>query len=165
MPEAKILILIRIKGITHVDPTCKKILQLFRLRQLHNAVIIRNNKATWNMLRKIEPHVAYGIPSRKLISDLIYKRGFGKINKQRIPLTNNEIIEENLGEFNIICMEDLIHEIVTCGPHFKQASNFLWPFKLRCPRHGFLNKKYPYQMKGDWGNREEEINELVKRML
>jgi large subunit ribosomal protein L7e len=26
-------------------------------------------------------------------------------------------------------IEDLIHEICTAGKHFKEASNFLWPFK------------------------------------
>ena len=33
-----------------------------------------------NMLRRIEPWVAYGAPSRRVIKNLIYKRGFGKIN-------------------------------------------------------------------------------------
>lgn len=45
----------------------------------------------------------------------------GKVDKQRIALTDNQIIEEQLGKFGIICMEDLIHEIVTVGPNFKQA--------------------------------------------
>jgi hypothetical protein len=31
---------------------------------------------------------------------------------------------------NIICIEDLIHEIFTVGDKFKYASNFLWPFKV-----------------------------------
>lgn len=35
-----------------------------------------------------------------------------------------------LGAGNIICMEDLVHEIFTVGPQFKYASNFLWPFKV-----------------------------------
>ena len=35
-----------------------------------------------------------------------------------------------LGSKNILCMEDLIHEIYTVGPAFKEASNFLWPFKM-----------------------------------
>ena len=39
-----------------------------------------------------------------------------------------------LGKYGIICVEDLIHEIYTVGPHFKQASNFLWPVKLSAPR-------------------------------
>ncbi len=39
-----------------------------------------------------------------------------------------------LGKHNIICIEDLVHEIFTVGPAFKQASNFLWPFKLSAAR-------------------------------
>lgn len=27
-------------------------------------------------------------------------------------------------------MEDIIHEIFTVGPNFKEVNNFLWPFKL-----------------------------------
>jgi hypothetical protein len=28
----------------------------------------------------------------------VYKRGFAKVNKQRIPLTDNQIISDKLGE-------------------------------------------------------------------
>merc|ERR1711964_121406 len=128
-------------------------------------VFIRINRATLNMLKKVEPYITFGYPSRKVISDLIYKRGYGKVNKQRIPLTTNEVIEKVLGQHGIISVEDLINEIITVGPHFKQANNFLWAFKLTSPKGGFNNKRHPYQQGGDWGNREEEINNLVKRML
>ncbi len=69
----------------------------------------------------------------KSVRELIYKRGYGKINRQRKALTDNAMIEKSLGRHGIICIEDLIHEIATVGPHFKQASNFLWPFKLNNP--------------------------------
>ena len=106
-----------------------------------------------------------GYPSVKSVRDLIYKRGYAKINKQRIPLTDNQIIEENLGKFGIICMEDLVHEIVTVGPNFKQASNFLWPFKLSNPTGGFRTRKFKHFVEGgDLGNREDKINALVKQM-
>merc|ERR1712225_128112 len=55
------------------------------------------------------------------IRELIYKRGFGKVNKQRLPLNDNSVVEAGLGKHGIICMEDLVHEIVTVGPHFTQA--------------------------------------------
>ena len=71
----------------------------------------------------------------------------------------------NLGQYGIICVEDLIHEIYTWGPHFKQANNFLWPFKLSPPRGGFNTKKKSFVQGGDWGNRENLINDLVKRMI
>jgi large subunit ribosomal protein L7e len=55
--------------------------------------------------------------------------------------------------------------LVTVGPHFKEANNFLWPFKLDSPSKGFNNKRHPFHRGGDWGNREDLINELVRRMI
>ena len=116
------------------------------------------------MLRLVEPYIAYGYPSVKSVSDLIYKRGHGKVNKQRIPLTDNTIIEEQLGKYGILGVEDLIHELVTVGPNFKYASNFLWPFKLSSPSGGYNQKRRHFVEGGDYGNREEEINKLIKKL-
>lgn len=57
-----------------------------------------NFQATLNMLRICEPHVAWGYPNLKSVRELIYKRGFGKIEGRRIPITSNEIVESALGE-------------------------------------------------------------------
>ena len=163
--ECKVALVIRIKGINKMAPKPRKILQLFRLRQIFNAVLIKLNKATMNMLRVIEPFVTYGFPSRHTISKLVYKRGFAKVNHQRLPITSNDLIEQNLGKLGITCMEDIIHELVTCGPHFREASRFLWPFKLTSPRKGFVAKRHSFIEGGDWGNREDKINDLALRML
>ena len=163
--EPKVALVIRIKGINKMAPKPRKILQLFRLRQIFNAVLIKLNKATMNMLRVIEPFVAYGFPSRHTVSKLVYKRGFAKVNHQRLPITSNDIIEENLGKYGLTCVEDIVHELTTCGPHFREASRFLWPFKLNAPRKGFVAKRHSFIEGGDWGNREDKINDLTIRML
>lgn len=164
-PEAKLAIVTRIRGINHVPPRVRKVLQLLRLRQLHNTVFIKLNKATMNMLTLVGPYIAYGYPNLKTVRELLYKRGFGKVNKNRIPLSDNKVIEDNLGKYGIICMEDLIHEIITVGPNFKVANNFLWPFKLSAPLKGFSGqKRRGYLEGGDWGNRELLINDLIQRM-
>ncbi|KAL5668032.1 hypothetical protein ACJX0J_020253, partial [Zea mays] len=93
-PEAKLLFVVRIRGINAMHPKTRKILQLLRLRQIFNGVFLKVNKATINMLRRVEPYVAYGYPNLKSVRELIYKRGYGKLNKQRIPLSNNSVIEE-----------------------------------------------------------------------
>merc|ERR1712054_574194 len=58
--EAKLAIVVRIRGINGVDPKTRKILRIFRL---------------------VEPYVAYGYPNLKTVKELIYRRGFGKVNK------------------------------------------------------------------------------------
>jgi len=163
-PASKVAFVIRIRGINAISPTPKKVLQLLRLRQIFNGTFVKLNHATLVMLRLVEPYITYGPPNLKTITELIYKRGFGKVNKQRIALTDNSIIEKNLGKYGLICVEDLIHEIHTCGPHFKEANNFLWPFQLSSPLGGLVKKGKHFTEGGDFGNREEEINRLVRRM-
>lgn len=163
--EAKLIFVVRIKGINKIPPKPRKILQLLRLLQINNGVFVKVTKATSEMIKVVEPWVAYGYPNLKSVRELVYKRGYGKVNKQRIPLTDNAIIEENLGKYGIVCMEDLIHEIYTVGPNFKQAANFLWPFKLSNPNGGFRPRKFKHFIEGgDLGNREEHINALIRQM-
>jgi len=163
-PETKLIFATRIRGINAMDPKTRKILQLLRLRQVHNGVFVKANAASLNMLRLVEGYITYGCPSRKSVQDLIYKRGFGKVSHQRIPLSNNQIIKQELGKFGIICIEDLIHEIWTVGPHFKEVNNFLWPFKLSSPLGGYIYKGSHFAEGGDYGNREELINNLILQM-
>lgn len=166
--EPKLALVIRIRGIIGVSPKAKKVMQLFRLRQLHNASFVKLNEATIRMLRLIEPYVTYGYPSRGTVQKLVYKRGFGKINKQRIPIATNDIVAKGLGESTgIECTADLINEIYTVGPNFKKANNYLWPFKLSNPKGGFSSKtKLLHFMEGgEAGARGEEINKFVMKML
>lgn len=58
--QPKVALVIRIKGIQKIAPKPRKIMQLFRLLQIHNAVFIRLTKATKNMLTLIEPYVTFG---------------------------------------------------------------------------------------------------------
>merc|ERR1712126_502727 len=162
--EAKLAFVIRIRGVNQVSPKVKKALQFLRLRQINNGVFVKLNKSTLNMLRLVEPFIAWGYPNLKTIRELVYKRGFAKINHQRIPISNNEVVEQALGASGIICVEDLIHEIFTVGENFKKANNFLWPFKLSCPTGGMRVKTNHFVEGGDHGDREAFINQMVRKM-
>merc|ERR1712062_760665 len=163
--QPRLALVIRIRGINQVSPKVRKVLQLFRLRQISNGVFIKLNQATINMLRICEPYITWGPVNLKYVRDLIYKRGFVKVDGKRTPITSNDIIEERLGKFGIICVEDLVHEIMTVGPNFKYAANFLWPFKLNTPTGGWRKKTNHFVEGGDFGCREDKINNLLRNMV
>jgi len=163
--EAKLAFVIRIRGILGLHPKVRKVLQLLRLRQINNGVFVKLNKATINMLRIVEPYICYGYPSVASVRALLYKRGFVKVNGQRLPITSNELIEKNVGKRGIICIEDIVHEVFTVGANFRKVTNFLWPFKLGTPTGGWSRKSNHFVEGGDFGNREGMINELLKRMI
>ena len=49
--DPKLAFVMRIRGINQVAPKVRKVLQLFRLRQINNGVFVKLNKATINLLR------------------------------------------------------------------------------------------------------------------
>merc|ERR1711904_640687 len=163
--EAKLIFVVRIRGLNDMHPKTKKILSLMRLIQMNMGVFVKVSKAATEMLKRVEPYLSYGYPTVKSVRDLIYKRGFGKINKQRIPLTDNAVVEKGLGKYGVTCMEDIVHEIFTVGPNFREVNNFLWPFKLRPAKGGQAVKRKGFNEGGQCGNREQYMNGLIAKML
>merc|ERR1711981_1410585 len=107
----------------------------------------RQAKASGNHFVDAEAKLAFVVrirglndmhPKTKKILQIMRLR---QMNMQRLPLNDNSVVEKGLGKHGIMCMEDLVHEIYTVGPHFKEANNFLWPFKLRPAKGGQAKKR------------------------
>ncbi|URE28816.1 60S ribosomal protein [Musa troglodytarum] len=143
-PEAKLLFIIRFRGMLCTQKHEKSCSSFDS-----DSVFLKVNKATMNMLQRVEP---YGIDLQE-----------GKLKVEQAE-TDNSIIKQGLWKYGIICIEDVAHEIMIVGPHFKQANNFFWPFKLKAPLGGLKMKRNHYVKGGDAGNREDYIHELSRRM-
>ncbi|OIW01390.1 hypothetical protein TanjilG_10820 [Lupinus angustifolius] len=160
----KPLIIIRIQGKKDMHPSTRKVLHSLGLRRIFGAVFVRPSAGVLAKLQKVEPFVTYGYANLKSIKDLIYKKGNTRIEKRTVPLTDNNIIEQELGKFGIVCIEDMVHQIDNLGPHFEEVVKFLWPFELNKPAEGLRGSKTLFKDGGDTGNREDLINELINKM-
>ncbi|XP_067624275.1 uncharacterized protein RpL7-like [Eurosta solidaginis] len=162
----KLLLVMRHAGKKIFDETTNKIFQTLHMTHRHHAVFLRNDKETQILLKVIEPFIIYGYPSISVIRELIFKRGFARINYQKTPIQSNTLVEEHLGEKGVICLEDIIHEIYTVGPNFDAVREFLCSFLLKAPRDGFKNKvSVPFKRGGEYGDRGDGINDLIMRCI
>jgi len=93
---------------------------------------------------------------------------------ERIPLSDNTIVEKHLGvktDNEVICIEDIVHELYTVGENFSKVNSFLWPFYLSSTHSKFQKDKLNYQPGGDfqrggeYGDRGEEMDDLLRSML
>jgi large subunit ribosomal protein L7e len=82
----------------------------------------------------ISNYVGYGRPSKKVLDEVIRKRGYLKTSDhKRVPISNNVLIEELLGTQGIICIEDLIDAFWNCKKNIKAyeaVKQVLWPIQL-----------------------------------
>lgn len=126
----KLLLVMRHAGKKIFDKTTTDIFKTLGMSQRHNAVFLENNKENQLLLRVIEPFVVYGFPSLTTIRELLFKKGFASISGKKTAIQSNTMVEENLGDKGVICLEDIIHEIYTVGPNFAAVNEFLCSFTV-----------------------------------
>ncbi|XP_002527311.2 60S ribosomal protein L7-1 [Ricinus communis] len=163
-PKSKLMFIVRIPGKNAMHPRTRKILYNLKLLRNFHGVFVKASAGLLEKLQRVEPYVTFGYPNLKNVTELIRKKGYGMLNNQRVPLIDNNIVEQALGKFGILCLEDIIHEIANVGPHFKDVNSFLGPFALSKPKGGLQGKKALFKDGGDTGNREDKINDLIDKM-
>lgn len=71
--------------------------------------------------------MSVGYPNLKFVKNLIYKCGYGKINRHITALTNNSV-KHYLGNYDIICVKDLIYEICQLDLNLSRPTNICGHF-------------------------------------
>ncbi|MBZ3876385.1 60S ribosomal protein L7-like 1 [Sciurus carolinensis] len=132
-----------------------------RDQKIFSGVFVKVTPKSLKMLRIVEPYMTWGFPNLKSVQELTLKRGQAKIKNKTIPLTDNTVIEEHLGRFDVICLEDLIHEIAFPGKYFWEISRFFCPFHLSVARHATKNRVGFLKEMGLPGYQGERINQLI----
>lgn len=128
--EPKLLVVTHHRAHKVASEECRKILQKFHLFKLHSTVLLRNNVETTALLKLVEPYVVFGYPNIQTVRDLIFKHGFLRIGGKKTAMNSNKLIEEQLGEHGIICIEDIVHELFTVSDKFDVVKPLLLPFNV-----------------------------------
>lgn len=134
-------------------------------------------------LLTISDYVCYGQPTKKVLDDIIRKRGYLKTaSHTRTPISNNVVIEELLGSQGIICIEDLIDALWNCKKNqtaYESVRQLLWPIQLSQLKQGIedgvikhdatgrdIKKVTTKSEKGGYlGMMGDQINEFVSKLI
>lgn len=156
-----------------------------RLRSLglvnkFSAVILSHTDETIRILREVKPYVFYGFPNLGLLKTLVFKKGAftnqdlqlkgqkkSKIKQNNILLTDNNIVEDRLGDIGVLCTEDIVTGLWNgCETQqdkeiFESITSNLAPFQL-CDlkrAEGFEAKKFESGFLG------KSINDKISRII
>lgn len=158
-----------IRPAVHTTPkTVRRTLSTLRLRKVHEGVFLQYTPAVRKMLHLVEPYVLYGVPSVETIGDLVRRRGFCKIDGKRVQISDNNIIEEQLGDAGLICVEDLIAVLTSkeIGDEaFGRVSKFLWPFRMSARKSKFQKRLLDLKDGKLYGDQGEVMNGYIREML
>ena len=160
------LIAIRICGEKQrIAKEIKDVLHKLGLFRLFSCAFLKNDPVTREALKIVNSYVTYGFVSQENIHEILIRRGKLLEEGKDVRNLDNEAIEAALGSKNILCFEDLVHEITTIGKHFNEVVNFVGNIWLRPSEEVKTKVNKEFSKAGSQGNRGEAINELLRNMI
>ena len=87
--SGKLLLVVRVRGTTDIAKQQKILLSKINLKTINSAVFVKGTPSMIRNLKKIENYITWGEPSKKLVSELIYKKLHGKVGEERIHVKSN----------------------------------------------------------------------------
>ena len=136
--------IVLVRGLAGLTQKVKDTLAMLRLTRKNFCVVVPNNPVYVGMINKVKDYVTWGVIDDATYSELIEKRG--EEYKGRL--------EDSKKKYNYKTLR-------VNGKHYKPY------FRLNPPKKGFGRKgiKVAFKVGGALGNRNEAINDLIKRML
>lgn len=165
-----VALLVRCKG----DLVPKAVRQAFErlgLKKIYSARLIHVGPKTHALLQQLKPFSILGFPSEEHMDKLIRTRGclWSKETKTKRFISGNRLIEEALGQYNILCVEDLTAAIYNKDPNVDEILNHLAPFDFHPPRMLFVERHRTAHQKLEIVNSEsfaaylsEQLGEAAK---
>jgi len=151
----------------NITKATKKLLNQLRLQRVYQACLARLDKQMLNKLTILKDCVVWGHVAPLTVRDLIMKRGRMGTMSNSVGLTDNLKIEEALGSYGVICLEDLVFELTK--PEAKQfaiCNQFLLPFQLSLPEGGKRAvANFSEKAVNPGYRKEDELKALIEKMV
>jgi len=156
--KRKCLVVVRVRGLSDISQEIKDTLKMLRLTRNCHATLIDDRPAYLGMLRKAQNCVTWGEISKENVALLLKERG-------RL-VGDKKLTDEYAQEMGYKSLGDLAEAAYNLKVEYCRLPKVKPVFRLHPPKKGFKGKiKRSYAAGGVTGNREEAINDLIKRML
>jgi large subunit ribosomal protein L30 len=152
------LALVRVRGIINVKNDIRDTLTMLGLGRVNHCVLVGESPQYMGMVRKVKDYVTWGPIDAETATLLLKERGRLEGHK---PL--DEAIIKELGGFK--SFEDMGKAVSEGNVNWSKLDKTVRVFRLHPPRKGYEGVKRSYTMGGALGDRGEEINPLIKRMI
>lgn len=133
-------------------------MRMLHLTRAHHCALIRETPSYHGMLHKVKDYITYGHISSDVLSELIARRG--RLTGD-IPITDEYLRDhtpfDSIAAFSEAIIKDEAE--LTDIPGVKPV------FRLHPPISGHRTIKRSFKAGGALGDRDDAINELIRRML
>jgi len=148
MTENKLIAIVRVRGLTGLNPKQKATLEMLNLKRSNQATLVHLNESYNGMLEQSKDYITWGPISKPILISMLSKRAY--VEKTKLSTLKDQTQIQKIAE-----------EII--GGKSLKDLQIKRNFRLTPPSKGWKAKKVRYPQ-GDLGPRES-LDSLLKRMI
>ncbi len=152
------LAVVLVRGTINIKNDIRDTLMMLGLGRVNHCVLITESPPHMGMVLKVKDYVTWGPINAETASLLVKERGRLKGGRS---LDEKDVKE--LGKFK--AFDDLGKALAEGEANWSKMDSTVRVFRLHPPRKGYEGIKRTYNMGGALGNRGEDINVLLQRMM
>lgn len=149
---------VRVRGTVNINTDTKDALRMLHLTRANHCTIIPENPQWRGTLLKVKDYVTWGKVDEKTVLELLSKRGRVVGGE---PLTA-DFVSKNT---DFKTLEELAKALVGEKADIRRLKGVKPLFRLAPPRKGYEHVVHDYKTGGTLGDRGEQINTLIRRMI
>jgi large subunit ribosomal protein L30 len=148
---------IRVRGEVGVKKGIADTMDMMRLNRINHAVLIDENPSNNGMLIKAKDYITWGEIDQESLTQIITSRG-RLVGDEKVT---DEYIKDNTDYSSI----EEFSKAILDGEVKLGDANIKPVFRLHPPRKGYEHTKTAFREGGSLGYREENIKDLIKKMI
>ncbi len=152
------LAVVRIRGIINVKNDIRDTLAMLGLGRVNHCVLLNEDPKTMGMLLKVKDYVTWGPIDAETATLLVKERG--RLTGRK-PVDGKAL--KDLGGYK--SHEDLGKALSEGKVNWSKLDGTVRVFRLHPPRKGLEGIKRTYNVGGALGDRGQDINVLLQRMM
>ncbi|RHW69215.1 60S ribosomal protein L7 [Trypanosoma brucei equiperdum] len=136
------------------------------LRKLYSARLLCLNPFTDPLVKQLGPFSVVGHPEPAQLNELLRTRGalWNEETKTKRLINGNLMLEKALGEYNVLCIEDLCDVIINKTEHVRDVLKHIAPFDFHPPRQLFMERHRNVYQKMEIMNKESFAAYLAQEL-
>lgn len=155
LKNSQVVLIVRAKG----NQIPREVAAAFRslgLEKLYSARLLCVTPMTHKTVKQLAPFSVVGHPNKTQLDSLLRTRGclYNEETKTRRFISGNQLLEEALGEYNVLCIEDLVDVIAARTEHVEAVLRHIAPFDFHPPRQLFMERHRSVHQKLEIVNKE-----------
>lgn len=165
LKNSQVVLVVRAKG-SQIPPEVAAAFAELGLTKLYAARLMCLTPRSHKLVKQLAPFSIIGHPDRAQLEALLRTRGslLNPATKTKRFISGNLLLEQALGQFNVLCIEDLVETIAGRTEHVEEVLKHIAPFDFHPPRQLFLERHRSVHQKLEIVNAESFAGYLSQQL-